>query len=341
MLDWTDRLFRRLLRAITRHTLLYSEMITAQAVLRGDRERLLAFDAREHPVALQLAGDDPNALAEAAVVGAGFGYDEINLNVGCPSERVQAGRFGACLMATPGTVADSVRAMRSAVALPVTVKHRLGIDDLDTDAHLHAFVRRHAAAGVDALIVHARKAILAGLSPKANRSVPPLQPDRVHALKRVVPGTPIIINGGIRSLAEGLDQLRRVDGVMIGRAVMEDPYLLALADRVFYGASEPPPTRAEVVADYLPYVEAQRMAGTPWNPLVKPLIPLLRGVAGARGWRRRLTEGAMGADRGPEWIASALAAVPEAVAHTRPESLPAAVPTPDGRTPAALTPAAW
>jgi len=322
MLDWTDRHFRRFLRGITRQTLLYSEMITAQAVLHGDRERLLAFDAREHPVALQLAGDDPEALAAAARIAAGFGYDEINLNVGCPSERVQAGRFGACLMATPAVVADSVRAMRAAVSLPVTVKHRLGIDDLDSDPHLHAFVCEQAVAGVDGLIVHARKAILAGLSPKANRSVPPLQPERVYALKTVVPGVPIVINGGIRSLAEGLLQLTRVDGVMLGRAVIEDPYMLAGADAAFYRAPAAPVTRAEVVHDYLPYLEAQRQAGTPWSPLVKPLIPLLRGVPGARGWRRRLSEGQLRMDAGPEWIEAALAALPDTVAHERPPAPP-------------------
>lgn len=318
MLDWTDRHYRRFLRGLTRSTLLYTEMITAQAVLRGDHSRLLTFDALEHPLVLQLAGDDPTALAEAAVVGVGWGYDEINLNVGCPSERVQAGRFGACLMATPTLVADSVRAMRAAVTVPVTVKHRLGIDDLDSDAHLHTFVEALLAAGCDRLVVHARKALLSGLSPKANRSVPPLQPARVHALKRRYPEARIEINGGIRTLDEALAQLHRVDGVMLGRAVLEDPYLLALADQRLYGSDRAPRSRAEAVLAYLDHVESERQRGTPWSPLVKPLIPLLRSVPGARGWRRRLSEGQTRSDAGPEWIAAALAALPVEVAHARP-----------------------
>jgi tRNA-dihydrouridine synthase A len=318
MLDWTDRHQRRFVRSLTQRTLLYTEMITAQAVLRGDRERLLAFDPREHPVALQLAGDDPSALATAAALGAAYGYDEINLNVGCPSERVQAGRFGACLMATPDLVGEIVQAMRAAVALPVTVKHRLGIDDLDSDVLLRTFVAAQVAAGCDGLIVHARKAILSGLSPKANRSVPPLQHERVYALKRDLPAMRIVINGGIRDLQGAREALERVDGVMIGRAAIEDPYLLALADRHLYAAETPPPTRAEAVLDYLSYVEAQRQLGTPWSPLVKPLIPLLRSVPGARGWRRELSEGQTRADAGPEWIARALSAIPAEVAHERP-----------------------
>jgi tRNA-dihydrouridine synthase A len=317
MMDWTDRHYRRFVRGLTRRTLLYSEMITANAVLRGDRMRLLGFDAVEHPVVLQLGGDDPGRLAEAAVVAAAWGYDEVNLNVGCPSDRVQRGRFGACLMAEPNLVADAVREMRAAVSLPVTVKHRLGIDDLDDDAHLHAFVGALADAGVDRVVVHARKAWLQGLSPKQNRSVPPLQHERVVALKAAFPGLWVETNGGIRDLDAVSEHLRRVDGVMVGRMAIEDPYLLAEADRRVFGEGTPVPSRAEAVAAYLPYLEAQRSAGVGWTSLVKPVIPLVRGVRGGRAWRRTLSEGAGRPGAGPELLAAALAALPDAVAHAR------------------------
>jgi tRNA-dihydrouridine synthase A len=317
MMDWTDRHYRRFVRGLTRRALLYSEMITANAVLLGDRERLLGHDAVEHPVALQLGGDDPARLAEAAAVGVAWGYDEVDLNVGCPSDRVQRGRFGACLMAEPALVADAVRAMRAAVPVPVTVKHRLGIDELDDDAHLHAFVGELAAAGVDRVVVHARKAWLSGLSPKQNRSVPPLQHERVVALKAAFPELRVETNGGVRDLDTALDHLRRVDGVMIGRAAIEDPYLLADVDRRVFGEAWPVPSRADVVTAYLPYVEERRAAGAPWTALVKPVIPLLRGVRGARAWRRTLTEGATRRDAGPELLAAALAALPDEVAQAR------------------------
>ncbi|MFU8889709.1 MAG: tRNA dihydrouridine(20/20a) synthase DusA, partial [Trueperaceae bacterium] len=317
MMDWTDRHYRRFVRGLTRRALLYSEMVTAGAVLHGDRERLLGHDEVEHPVALQLGGDDPARLAEAAAVAVAWGYDEVNLNVGCPSDRVQRGRFGACLMAEPDLVADAVRAMRAAVPVPVTVKHRLGIDELDDDDHLHAFVGGLAAAGVDRVVVHARKAWLTGLSPRQNRSVPPLQHERVVALKAAFPGLPVEANGGVRDLDTALDHLRRVDGVMIGRAAIEDPFLLAGVDRRVFGEAWPPPTRAEAVLAYLSYVEERRAAGTPWTALVKPVIPLLRGVRGARGWRRTLSEGATRRDAGPELLAAALAALPDDVALAR------------------------
>jgi tRNA-dihydrouridine synthase A len=317
MMDWTDRHYRRFVRGLTRRTLLYTEMITAAAVLRGDQSRLLAFDEVEHPVVLQLGGDDPGALADAAVAARDWGYDEVNLNVGCPSDRVQRGRFGACLMAEPGRVADAVRAMRSAVPLPVTVKHRLGIDDLDDDDHLHAFVAALAEAGVDRVIVHARKAWLQGLSPKQNRTVPPLQHERVAALKAAFPGLRVETNGGIRDLDAAQAHLASVDGVMIGRAAIEDPYLLADADARFFGDPGASPSRAEAVAAYLPYLEARRAEGTTWTPLVKPLIPLVRGVAGGRAWRRTLTEGAGRRDAGPELLLAALAALPPDVREAR------------------------
>ncbi len=317
MMDWTDRHYRRFVRGLTRRALLYSEMVTANAVLLGDRERLLGHDEVEHPVVLQLGGDDPARLAEAAAVAVAWGYDEVNLNVGCPSDRVQRGRFGACLMAEPDLVAEAVRAMRAAVPVPVTVKHRLGIDELDDDAHLHAFVGGLAAAGVDRVVVHARKAWLTGLSPKQNRSVPPLQHERVVGLKAAFPGLRVETNGGVRDLDAALDHLRRVDGVMIGRAAIEDPYLLAEVDQRLFGEDGPVPTRAEAVTAYLPYVESQLAAGASWSALLKPVIPLLRGVPGARAWRRTLTEGAARRDAGPELVAAALAALPERVAAAR------------------------
>ncbi len=317
MMGWTDRHYRRFVRGLTRRTLLYSEMITAAAVLHGDRERLLGFDAGERPVALQLAGDDPAALAEAARVAASWGYDELNLNVGCPSERVQRGRFGACLMAEPVLVAAAVRAMRAAVDVPVTVKHRLGIDELDSDEHLHAFVAGLDAAGVDRVVVHARKAWLSGLSPRQNRTVPPLQHERVVAVKRAYPGLRVELNGGVRDLETARGWLDRVDGVMIGRAAIEDPFLLAEADTLVFGAAHPPPSRDDAVAAYVPHLEAQLAAGVPWTVLVKPLIPLVRGVRGGRAWRRALSEGATRRGAGPELVLAALAALPEPVRTAR------------------------
>ena len=233
MMDRTDRHFRFFLRRITRHTLLYTEMVTTGAVIHGDRERLLGFDLREKPVALQLGGDDPRALAECARIGEGFGYDEINLNVGCPSDRVQKGRIGACLMAEPERVADGVEAMRAAVSIPVTVKHRIGIDHLDRYEDMARFVTTVAAAGSDRFTVHARIAWLQGLSPKENRDIPPLRYDDVYRLKREHPDLSIEINGGVRSLDGVEEHLREVDAVMIGRAACDDPYLFAEADRRF------------------------------------------------------------------------------------------------------------
>lgn len=314
MMDWTDRHYRFLVRGLTRHALLYTEMITAQAIVHGDAERLLDFDACEHPLALQLGGDNPSLLARAASVGAAWGYDEINLNVGCPSDRVQRGRFGACLMAEPERVAACVIAMREAVALPVTVKHRLGIDDLDSDAHLHAFVAALEDAGVDRLIVHARKAWLSGLSPKENRSVPPLQPERVRRLKEAFPGVRVEFNGGVRTW-QGVDAaLQHADGVMVGRQAIENPYWLAEVDARVFGATTAVPTRAQVVERYLPYVDAAMVRGVPWSALVKPLIPLVREVPGGRAWRRTLSEAAAQGQGGPGVIARALAALPAAAA---------------------------
>lgn len=325
MLDLTDRHFRYLLRLITRRTLLYSEMITAAAVVHGDRERLLGSDPVEAPVALQLAGDDPDLLAQAAVVGVEHGYAEINLNVGCPSDRVTSGNFGACLMKDPPRVAASVAAMRAAVSVPVTVKHRLGVDDLDSFEALLAFVDASAAAGADAFVVHARKAWLQGLSPKENRTVPPLRYDLVRRLKLERPELVIELNGGISSLSDAGSYLSpgdaalepALDGVMLGRAVYDDPFVLAEADAFVLGERRPElldravgvDTRRVVVLDYLPYIEERLMAGARLPGLSRHLLNLFRGHPGGRAWRRVLSERAHLPGAGVEVLEAALAAV--------------------------------
>jgi tRNA-dihydrouridine synthase A len=313
MMDWTDRHFRYLLRRITRHTLLYTEMVTATAVLHGDEERLLGFDPGERPLALQLGGDDPVALAEAARRAEARGFDEIDLNVGCPSPRVVAGNFGASLMTQPEAVARMVDAMRAAVALPVTVKHRIGVDDLDGYDDMARFVRTVAGAGADAFIVHARKAWLEGLSPRENRSVPPLRHAEVVRLKQEFPQLTIELNGGVRHLDEVVDHLRRVDGVMLGRAVYEDPLVLAGADaRVFaeHGAAR---TRRGIVSAMLPYLEQRLQDGVPLQAVTRHMLGLFRGVPGGKRWRRHLSEHAHRSGSGPEVVLGALETVPDAV----------------------------
>lgn len=318
MMDRTDRYQRSFLRRITRRTLLYTEMVTADAVLHGDRARLLAFDEEEQPLALQLGGSEPSALAAAARIGEAFGYDEINLNVGCPSDRVQRGRFGACLMAEPERVAAIVCAMRDAVAVPVTVKTRIGVDAHDDYEFLARFVSLVAAAGCATFIVHARKAYLQGLSPKENRTVPPLRYEVVYRLKTDFPDLEIVLNGGVETLEAAEDHLRQVDGVMIGRAAYENPYLLVEADRRFFGDAAPPPVREAVVLAMLPYLEAKVAAGVPLSRMTRHLLGLFNGIAGARAWRRCLTEEAFRADAGPEIVTKALRAMgqPEARAAT-------------------------
>ncbi len=289
MLDWTDRHCRYFLRLLSRHMLLYTEMIVAQAVLHGDRARLLAYDPAEHPLAIQLAGSDPEPLARAARIAADWGYDEINLNVGCPSNRVQRGRFGACLMAEPRLVADCVQAMRAAVALPVTVKHRLGIDERDSYGELVEFVGHLSEAGCDAIIVHARKAWLRGLNPKENRCVPPLRHDWVLALKRDFPALPIVINGGIQTLEHAQDFLKELDGVMIGRAAYRQPWILAEADRLIFADDGPTPSRRKVLERLIPYAERQLTQGIPLHAITRHLLGLFQGQPGARAWRRLLS----------------------------------------------------
>jgi tRNA-dihydrouridine synthase A len=309
MMDCTDRHCRYFLRLLSRRVLLYTEMIPMGAIVHGDRDRFLGFDAREQPVALQLGGADPAGLALATREAAARGYVEVNLNVGCPSDRVQAGRFGACLMAEPALVADCVAAMREAAPIDVTVKSRIGIDDRDSYDALAGFVERVAAAGCRSFIVHARKAWLKGLSPKQNREIPPLRHDVVHRLKRDFPALEIVINGGIATLDEAAAQLAAVDGVMIGRAAYQDPYLLADADRVLFGDAHPAPTREAVVAAMLPYAREQRARGVPLSAMTRHLLGLFNGVPGARAWRRTLSERAHRAGAGAEVIEQALAAV--------------------------------
>jgi len=309
MMDWTDRHCRFFHRLLSRQARLYSEMLTAAAVLNGDRQRLLAFSPTEHPVALQLGGCDPTALAEAASIGEAHGYDEINLNVGCPSDRVQEGRFGACLMAEPRLVARCVAAMQAQLKVPVTVKCRIGIDDQDSQRDLDRFVGTVADAGCTSFIVHARKAWLKGLSPKQNRELPPLDYARVYALKAAYPRLEIIINGGIASLAEAEAHLQKVDGVALGRAAYQNPYLLAHVDRQLFGEMAPPPRRSQVLEALLPYVENHLAAGGRLNNVVRHILGLYHGQPRARAFRRQLSQHASRADAGSEILLAAIALI--------------------------------
>jgi tRNA-dihydrouridine synthase A len=290
MMDWTDRHCRVFHRLLTRRSRLYTEMLTTGAILHGDRRRLLGFDASEHPVALQLGGSDPGDLAAAARIGEDFGYDEINLNVGCPSDRVKDGRFGACLMAAPALVADGVAAMKRAVGIPVTVKCRIGIDDQDPETALDMLARAVVAAGADALIVHARKAWLNGLSPKQNRDIPPLDYDRVYRLKAALPDVPVVINGGIGSLAEARRHLDHVDGVMLGRAAYQEPWRLLDVDPQLFGEAAPHAGMKDVFQAMLPYIEDQLARGTRLHAITRHFVGAFHGVPGARAFRRHLAE---------------------------------------------------
>ena len=290
MLDWTDRFYRQFARHITRHTWLYTEMVTTGALLHGNRDRFLRFDPCEQPIALQLGGSDPVALARCAKLAEQWGYDEVNLNVGCPSERVQEGSFGACLMAEPQLVADCVKAMRDGVAIPVTVKHRIGIDKVEEYDYLRNFVEVVAAAGCQTFIVHARNAILKGLSPKQNREIPPLKYDYVYRLKQERPELEIIINGGITTLAQTDEHLRHVDGVMIGREAYHNPYLLVDADRRYYGDDHPQPSRIEIIEALMPFVEQEVKDGVPLKIITRHILGLFQGMRGARYWRRQLSD---------------------------------------------------
>ncbi|WP_338313406.1 tRNA dihydrouridine(20/20a) synthase DusA [Bradyrhizobium sp. TM239] len=309
MMDWTDRGCRVFHRRLTRRALLYTEMLTTGAVIHGDRERLLGFDAIEHPVALQLGGSDPHELAQAARIGEAFGYDEINLNVGCPSDRVKDGRFGACLMAEPQLVARCVDAMKRAVAVPVTVKCRIGIDDQDPEVALDALAHAVVASGCDALIVHARKAWLNGLSPKENRDIPPLDYERVYRLKRAMPDVPVIINGGIPGLDEARAHLEHVDGVMLGRAAYQDPWRLLGVDREIFGEASPHATMQDALEAMMPYIEQQLARGTRLHAITRHFVGAFHAVPGARAFRRHLAEHGVKAGAGLEVLRDAIARV--------------------------------
>ena len=314
MMDWTDRHCRVFHRLLTRRARLYTEMLTTGAIIHGDRRRLLGFDASEHPVALQLGGSNPHDLATAAKIGEDFGYDEINLNVGCPSDRVKDGRFGACLMAEPALVADCVQAMKRAVGIPVTVKCRIGIDDQDPELALDELARSVIAAGADALIVHARKAWLNGLSPKENRDIPPLDYARVYRLKASLPEMPVIINGGIASLAEAREHLAYVDGVMLGRAAYQEPWRLLSADPELFGEAAPHATMKDVFEAMMPYIEAELARGTRLHSITRHFVGAFHGVPGARAFRRHLAENGVKPGAGVNVLREAIALVEDRAA---------------------------
>jgi tRNA-dihydrouridine synthase A len=310
MMQITDRHQRVFMRALTRRTLLYTEMITAHAVVKGDRPHLLGFDPIEHPVALQLGGDDPKLLGEACRIAQDYGYDEIDLNVGCPSSRVASGNFGACLMKDPARVRDALTAMRSAVSIPVTVKHRIGVDDLDRYEDLVEFVRVVSESGADRFIVHARKAWLKGLSPKQNRTVPPLRYADVHRLKAEFPDLIVEINGGFKTMDAAEEQLAYVDGVMIGRAANDDPWIFSDADRRFWGDENPAVRRGDVVRSLLPYAERLLSDGQKLHRITRHMLGLFGGVRGGRAWRRALSDGPNRSEATPQLLLDALAMVP-------------------------------
>lgn len=309
MMDWTDRHCRVFHRLMTRHALLYTEMVTSAAVIHGQRVRLVGFDPVEQPVAVQLGGADPRELAEAARICADFGYREINLNVGCPSDRVQDGRFGACLMREPALVADCVDAMKRAVRVPVTVKCRIGVDDQDPRAALFDLAARVVEAGADAIVVHARKAWLQGLSPRENRDVPPLDYPLVYQLKQAFPATPIAINGGIASLAEARAHLAHVDGVMLGRAAYQSPEILLAVDSELFGAAPPVADAHEAVEAFIPYIAARLAEGVRLSSMTRHMLGLFAGRPGARAYRRRLAVEAVKPGAGVEVLRAAIAEV--------------------------------
>ncbi|MGO4572773.1 tRNA dihydrouridine(20/20a) synthase DusA [Microvirga sp. 2TAF3] len=315
MMDWTDRHCRVFHRTMSRRARLYTEMVTTGAVIHGPRERLLGFDDAEHPVAVQLGGSDPAELAQAARICADFGYDEINLNVGCPSDRVQNGRFGACLMQEPALVGECVAAMKGAVSLPVTVKCRIGVDDQDTEEALNRLTDAVVAAGCDELTVHARKAWLQGLSPKENRDIPPLDYGRVYRLKQARPSLPVAINGGIRTMAEVHEHLKHVDGVMLGRVAYQEPEILLSVDRELYGEEPPVADAFEAVEVYEPYVAARLAEGQRLHTMTRHMLGLFTSRPGARAYRRHLATEAIKPGAGLETLREAVAHVSRATAR--------------------------
>ncbi len=306
MMGWTDRHARFFLRLMTQQALLYTEMVTSGAVLHGDHNYLLKYHAAEHPLALQLGGSDPAELAECTQIAEQWGFDEVNLNVGCPSDRVQSGRFGACLMAEPALVADCIAAMNARVEIPVTVKCRIGIDDMDDYIGLEHFVETVAAAGCDTFIVHARKAWLKGLSPKQNREIPPLRYEDVYRLKARHPDLTIVINGGVKTQEQIGQHLQQLDGVMLGREAYHNPFILAEVDQRYYAATADIVSREQVVAQLLEYVDAELLAGTRLHSITRHLHGLFAGCAGARSWRRELSTSAHCDDADSAIIARAL-----------------------------------
>jgi tRNA-dihydrouridine synthase A len=309
MMDRTDRHYRYLMRQITKQTLLYTEMVTTPAIIHGDRDKLLNFSAEEKPLVLQLGGDNPSQLAQCAKIARDYGYDGVNLNVGCPSSRVQNGNFGACLMAQPQLVAEAVTAMQKAVSIPVTVKHRIGIDDRDRYEDMREFVKIVSEAGCRNFTVHARKAWLQGLSPKENRDVPPLRYEDVYRLKQEFPHLFIEINGGITTLKQVSNFLNRVDGVMIGRAAYDDPYLFATVDRDIYGISNTIPTRHQIVEAMLPYIDYWLGKGVKLNSITRHMLQLFAGQPGAKRWKRYLSENVHLADADSFTVSKALSKV--------------------------------
>ena len=309
MMDWTDRHDRYFLRLLAPQVLLYTEMITAAALIHGDPSYLLEFNAKEHPLALQLGGSDPQQLAQAARMGEDFAYDEINLNVGCPSDRVQSGRFGACLMLEPQLVADCIAAMRAAVKLPVTVKCRIGVDEQDGYSALSHFISKVAQAGCKVFIIHARKAWLQGLSPKENREIPPLRYEVVEKVKADFPHLSIIVNGGLKTLEAVDARLQKVDGVMIGREAYANPYFLAALQQKYFSPQEPLPPRVSIIEKLLPYVEEQLKRKVKLTQITRHILGLFHGEKGARQWRRYLSEHAHKEGAGLEVIQGALACV--------------------------------
>jgi len=311
MMDWTDRHCRYFMRCLSPSVGLYTEMVTAAALTHGDASALLRFDSSEHPIALQVGGSNPKMMAEAAALGADEGYDEININVGCPSDRVQSGQFGACLMSDPALVAECIRAMRSVVDIPVTVKTRIGIDKQDDYEFVREFVATNADAGCDTFVVHARKAILEGLSPKENRTVPPLDYDRVYRLKQEFPHLNVILNGGITSLEDCRRHLEHVDGVMIGRQAYHHPWFLVDLEQAF-GNGHAPPCRHDIVRQMIPYIAREISAGAQLKHITRHMLGLFSGQPGARAWRRYLSEHAHRAEGGIEVLEAALAKLPRA-----------------------------
>ena len=311
MMDYTDRHCRYFLRLISRHTLLYTEMVTTGALLYGDRERFLGFDASEHPLAFQLGGNDATELATCAKFVASAGYDEVNLNCGCPSDRVQTGNFGACLMKSPTRVADCIKAMVDSCDIPVTVKNRIGVDDLDSYGALCDFIGTVADAGCQTFIVHARKAWLQGLSPKQNREIPPLLYDRVYQLKTDFPALEIIINGGITSLESSAEHLKHVDGVMIGREAYHNPYMLAQADAVLFNDAHPTPSRQQLLRDFMAYAESQLSDRVRLNHLTRHILGLFAGQPGGKKFRRYISENAWRQPDSRQFLMALLSSLPE------------------------------